>query len=76
VPDIVDVPANSPFKSWAALELAAAPRLLTELGATVRPSTPEEFAAFQKTNEAGVTLVWGHRATAPATDVSGHRSGR
>ena len=25
---------------------------ITELGATVRPSTPEEFAAFQKTDEA------------------------
>ena len=38
----------------AVLNEPAVRQRFTELGATVRPSTPEEFAAFQKTDEAAL----------------------
>jgi len=39
----------------AVLNEPAVRQKFTELGATVRPSTPEEFAAFQKTDEAALS---------------------
>jgi hypothetical protein len=38
----------------AVLNEPAVRQKFNELGATVRPSTPEEFAAFQKTDEAAL----------------------
>ncbi len=38
----------------AALDEPAIKQKFTELGATVRPSTPAEFVAFMKTEEAGI----------------------
>ena len=38
----------------AALDEAAIKQKFADLGATVRPSTPEAFAAFLKTEDAGI----------------------
>jgi tripartite-type tricarboxylate transporter receptor subunit TctC len=56
------VRADTPTPLIAALNAAIVAALadppvrqkLVELGATVRPSTPEEFAVFMKTEEAGI----------------------
>jgi len=41
----------------AALNEPAVRQKFIELGATVRPSTPEEAAAFQKTDEAALAAL-------------------